>query len=214
MMRTVRLIIADPLPVVAAGLSIWLKDHVRYQVAAHVRTGRELLERLRNDRFDVVIMEVSLPELDGIDTMRAIHRDHPEQIVLAFSDLLEIEYINSMLVEGATGYLHKGCGTEELRYALSEVLSGRRYLSDHAQKVVDRGYAHTSKHPGGEYIGLTAREREIIRMVASEHTNEEIAQALFISVDTVKTHRRQLMTKLNVRNSAGLVRYAVGRRWV
>lgn len=213
-MRTVRLIIADPLPVVAAGIAIWLKDHVRYQLVAHVRTGRELLDRLATEQFDVVIMEVSLPELDGIDTMRAIHKNHPDQVVLAFSDLLEIEYINSMLVEGATGYLHKGCGTEELRYALLEVMAGRRYLSDQAQKVVDRGYAHTTKHPDGEYIGLTAREREIIRMVAQERTNEEIAQALFITVDTVKTHRGQLMTKLNVRNSAGLVRYAVGRRWV
>lgn len=213
-MRTVRLIIADPLAVVAAGLTSWLADHVRYQVVAHVRTGRELIERMNTERFDLVIMEVSLPELDGIDTMRAIRKEFPDQAVLAFSALLEIEYINSMLVEGAMGYLTKTCAPEELRFALSEVIAGNRYLSDDARKVVERGYAHTTKHPDGEYIGLTTREREVIRMVALEHTNEEIAMALFISVDTVKSHRRQLMTKLNVRNSAGLVRYAVGRRWV
>jgi DNA-binding NarL/FixJ family response regulator len=208
------MIVADPLAVVAAGLQHWLQDHPRYHVAAHATTGGALLERLRIEPFDLVIMEVSLPQLDGIDTMRAIRKHHPDQKVLAFSDLLEIEYINSMLVEGAMGYLSKTCGPEELRYALSEVLSNRRYLSDNALKVVERGYAHTTKHPDGEYIGLTQREREIIRMVAQERTNEEIALALFISVDTVKSHRRQLMTKLNVRNSAGLVRYAVGRRWV
>lgn len=213
-MRTVRIIIADPLALIATGLTTWLKDHVRYHVAAHVRSGKELLERLRTEPFDLVIMEVSLPELDGIDTMRAIRKEFPSQVVLAFSDLLEIEYINSMLVEGAMGYLCKDCGPEELRYALLEVLSSNRYLSENARQVVDRGYAHTTKHPDGEYIGLTSREREVIRMIAQEHTNEEIAGSLFISVDTVKSHRRQLMTKLNVRNSAGLVRYAVGRRWV
>ncbi len=213
-MRTVRIAIADPLAIVASGLATWLQDHPRYHVAAHVRSGIELLERLRSDRFDLVIMEVSLPELDGIDTMRVVRKEFPDQVVLAFSDLLEIEYINSMLVEGAMGYLSKSCGPEELRYALLEVLSGRKYLSENASEVVERGYAHTTKHPDGEYIGLTSREREIIRMIAREHTNEEIAGSLFISVDTVKSHRKQLMTKLNVRNGAGLVRYAVGRRWV
>lgn len=213
-MRTVRIIIADPLLVVATGLTTWLQDHGRYHVAAHVRSGKDLLERLKGDRFDVVIMEVSLPEVDGIDAMRAIRKDLPDQVVLAFSDLLEIEYVNSMLVEGAMGYLSKSCGPEELRFALLEILAGRRYLSERAMKAVEAGYAHTTKHPDGEYIGLTQREREIIRMVAREHTNEEIARALFISPETVKSHRRQLMTKLNVRNSAGLVKYAVGRRWV
>lgn len=211
---TVRLIIADPLRIVAEGLRTWLKDHVRYEVATHVRTGPALLEALAAAPYDLVLMEVALPDLDGIDTMRSIRKHFPEQAVLAFSDQLEIEYVNSMLIEGARGYLCKSCGPEELRFALSEVLSGSEYLSEAARMEVAKGYAHTSKHPGGAYIGLTSREREIIRMVAQERTNEEIAHALFISVDTVKSHRRQLMGKLNVRNSAGLVRYAVGRRWV
>lgn len=213
-MRTARLILADPLAIVAEGLRTWLKDHPRYTVADHVRSGPELLDALAKSTYDLVLLEVSLPKMDGIDTMRAIRKSHPEQLVLAFSEMLEIEYVNSMLIEGCAGYLAKSCGPEELRFALSQVLAGDRYLSDAANNAVEKGYAHTSKHPGGAYIGLTTREREIIRMVAMERTNEEIATSLFISVDTVKSHRRQLMTKLNVRNSAGLVRYAVGRRWV
>lgn len=213
-MQAARLIIADPLPIVADGLRTWLKDHPRYVVADQVRSGMELLAALDKASFDLVLMDVSLPEMDGIDTMRAIRKRHPEQRVLAFSDLMEIEYINSMLIEGSVGYLSKSCGPMELRFALAQVLAGDRYLSDAAARAVEQGYAHTSKHPGGAYIGLTSREREIIRMVAQERTNEEIANTLFISVDTVKSHRRQLMTKLNVRNSAGLVRYALGRRWV
>jgi DNA-binding NarL/FixJ family response regulator len=119
-----------------------------------------------------------------------------------------------MLIEGACGYLVKGGPREELLLAINTVMSGKRFLSEAAQRSVDAGYAYTEKRMDGEYIGLTAREREIIRLVAMERTNGEIAAALFISEDTVKTHRKHLMTKLNVRSVAGLVKYAIDRRWV
>ena len=212
-MSATRIIIADPLELIVEGVRSWLRNTPAYKIVGHARTGDELLELLKSTPCDLVFLEVSLPEKDGIDTMRALHHTRPDLHVLAFSTLSEIEYVNSMLIEGASGYLVKGSTREELLTALRTTMDGGRYLSDAAQKSVERGYAFTEKHPDGEYIGLTLRERDIIRMIAQERTNAEIGAVLFITEDTVKSHRKKLMTKLNVRSTAGLVKYALDRRW-
>ncbi len=209
-----RILVADPLELVSDGLRVRLADRDDLHVVAHASTGNRVLELLATDPVDLVLLEVSLPGKDGIDTARAIRKQFPLVRVLAHSSLTEIEYVNSMLIEGACGYLVKGGPREELLLAIQTVMSGKRFLSEAAQRSVDAGYAYTEKRMDGEYIGLTAREREIIRLVALERTNGEIAAALFISEDTVKTHRKHLMTKLNVRSVAGLVKYAIDRRWV
>jgi len=213
-MEPIRVTIAEPLDVVVAGIRSWLGSGSGFTLTGHTRSGPELLELLEHQPCDLVLMEVSLPGMDGIDTMRAVRQAFPGQRVLAFSALTEIEFVNSMLVEGAMGYLTKNATRDEFLHAMREVFIGTCYISPAAKQNVERGYVYTSKDPNGEYVGLTTREREIIRMIAEELTNEEMAQALFISSDTVKSHRKQLMAKLNVRNGAGLVRYAIGRRWV
>jgi len=202
------------LDLVAEGLRKRLADLDDMTVVAHAGTGLRVLELLSRMPIDLVLLEVSLPGMDGIDTMRAIRKEHPSMRVLAHSTLSDIEYVNSMLTEGAGGYLMKGATEQEFQIAVRTVMDGGRYLSEEARCSVEAGYAHTEKRMDGEYIGLTAREREIIRLVALERTNGEIAAQLFISEDTVKTHRKHLMTKLNVRSSAGLVKYAIDRRWV
>ena len=209
-----RILIADPLELVTDGLRVRLAATDDLQVVAHAGTGIEVLEYLRDHAVDLILLEVSLPGMDGIDTMRAVHRQYPAVRVLAHSELTEIEYVNSMLIEGACGYLVKGGTTDELLTAVRCVMQGDRFLSGAARHSVDAGYAYTEKHIDGEYIGLTSREREIIRMIALERTNGEIAAELFLSEDTVKTHRKNLMTKLNVRSVAGLVKYAIDRRWI
>jgi len=213
-MAPARILIADPLELVADGLRARLVSVEELQVVAHAGTGNEVLAYLRDHPVDLILLEVSLPGMDGIDTMRSVRRLHPTVHVLAHSALTEIEYVNSMLIEGSEGYLVKGGTTEELLSAIRSALKGERYLSEAARHSVARGYAYTDKRIDGQYIGLTAREREIIRMIALERTNGEIASALFLSEDTVKTHRKNLMTKLNVRSVAGLVKYAIDRRWI
>lgn len=213
-MGTVRVLVADQLQVVAAGVEAWLQGVAPYRFVGHACTGNELLDRLATEACELLLLEVSLPGMDGIDTMRAIRARFPKVKVLAFSALTDIEYVNSMLIEGAHGYLVKSTDRSELLLALEAVLRNERYLSAVARTSIEKGYAFTEKRMDGEYIGLTLREREIIRMVALERTNGEIAAALFISEDTVKTHRKNLMTKLNVRSVAGLVKYAIDRRWI
>jgi len=209
-----RIVVADPLDLVADGMRQRLAGGGLDAVVLHAATGGEVLTLLAPAQADLLLLEVSLPGMDGINTMRAVKHLHPSLPVLAHSALTDIEYVNSMRIEGAAGYLVKGGDTEELLHAIRTVLSGGHYLSPAAQASVDGGYSFTEKRMDGPYVGLTAREREVIRMIALEHTNGEIAAALFISEDTVKTHRKNLMTKLNVRSVAGLVKYAVDRRWV
>ncbi len=213
-MPTVRIIVADAQELVADGLRYRLAGEPGLKVVAHVGTGKALFEYLKEQVADLVMLDVSLPGMDGIDTARMLRKKHPEVKVLAHSMLVEIEYVNSMLIEGARGYLLKNTPKAELLEAIATVMEGDRYLSDAVRKSMEKGYKFTEKRPDGEYIGLTEREREIIRMIAQEKTNDEIGAALHLSTETVKTHRKNLMTKLNVRSVAGLVKYAVDRCWI
>lgn len=212
-MSPTRIHIAEPLELIVEGIRSWLVGVTDLVIAGHARTGHDLLRMLMVAPADVILLEVSLPGMDGIDAMREVHARFPGQRVIAFSALYDIEYVNSMLVEGAVGYLLKSAPQEEFLHALRTVRDGGSYLSAPARASVEKGYRYTNKQPDGLYIGLTQREREIIRMIALERTNAEIGATLFITEDTVKSHRRKLMTKLNVRGTAGLVRYAIDRRW-
>ena len=212
-MAITRIIVADAQELVADGLRYRLAEERDMRIIAHVGTGKELLDLLKDTAADLVMLDVSLPGMDGIDTARMLRKKHPNVKVLAHSMLDGIEYVNSMLIEGALGYLLKNSTKADLLDAIELVMDGERYLSEAVRKSMEMGYKFTEKRPEGEYIGLTERERQIIRMIAQERTNDEIATALNVSTDTVKTHRKNLMTKLNVRSAAGLVRYAVDRCW-
>lgn len=213
-MRPIRILIADPLDLVADGLRLRLADAKDFHIVGHVRDGRLLFEHLPSLSPDLVLLDVSLPGMDGIDATRRLHKRHPGLRILAHSIRMEIEYVNSMLIEGASGYISKNAPVEELMTAMRKVMKGERYLDSSAAASVAGGYRYTDKHPDGEYIGLTEREREIIRLVAAELTNDEIGAHLHLSTETVKTHRKRLMTKLNVRSAAGLVKYAMDRCWI
>lgn len=206
--------VADQLDLVAAGLRDMFRNDENYEVIGSANNGNDVIAFLETNSVDFVLLDVSLPGKDGIDTMREIYRKNPDQKVIAYSLLKEIEYINSMLIEGARGYIVKEASLEELHEAFEAVSDGEQYLSEQARKSVEKGYQYTDKHMEGDYIGLKDREREVIVCIAKEMTNKEISEKLFISVETVRTHRKNLMNKLNVKSAAGLVKYAVDRRWV
>lgn len=212
--QPIRIVVADAQELVADGLREHLTSESGISIVGHARSGKALLELLSSIKTDLVLMDISMPEMDGIDTARKLRGSYPGIKVIAHSALTDIEYVNSMLIEGARGYLVKGCTDRELIDAVELVMNGGRYICQAARESVAKGYAHTDKRIDGEYLGLTQREREVIRLIALERTNEEIAAELFVSVDTIKTHRKRLMAKLNVRSTAGIVRYAVDRCWV
>jgi DNA-binding NarL/FixJ family response regulator len=213
MAKKIRILVVDQLELVASGLTELFRNS-NIEVAGYAQGGHEVLAWLEENKADVILLDVSLPKMDGIDTTRAVCEKYPEQKLLAHSLLNEIEYINSMLIEGASGYILKGAELTEFELAIATVLNDEQYISPAAVKVVDLGYAYTNKNIDGDYIGLSSRERDIIKFIASEKTNQEMAELLFLSVETIRTHRKSLMTKLNVKSAAGLVKYAVDRRWV
>jgi len=214
-MKNTRIIVADSYKLIAEGLRSVLADEVGLDIVGFAKGGEELLKILRNDKMvDLVIMEISMPELDGIDTMRAIKKEFPHIKVLTYSALNEIEYINSMRIEGAHGYILKNDDDHELISAIKSIVNGNTYFSPSVKESIKSGYSNTTKGLKGEYIGLKKREREVIILIAQERTNEEIADELSLSAETIKTHRKKLMVKLNVRSAAGLVKYAMDRGWV
>lgn len=210
----VRIVVVDAQDLVADGLRLRLADQPMLRIQAHVHNGKDLLQLLNDTPVDLVLMDVSLPGMDGIDTVRALRKRDQAVRILAHSALVEIEYVNSMLIEGANGYLVKGGPREELLDAIDVTMDGGRYISPAARDSVAKGYAHCDKRVDGEYLGLSQREREIIVLIAKERSNDEIGVALHISTETVKTHRKHLMAKLDVRSAAGLVRYARDRCWI
>lgn len=214
-MKCARIIVADSSKLIAEGLRSILANEQGLDIVGFAMGGNELIKILRKDELvDLVIMDITMPELDGIDTMRMISDMFPNIKVLAYSNLTEIEYINSMRIEGAKGYVLKNDDDEEVISAIYSIIDGNNYFSPKVKESITKGYAHTSKDLKGDYVGLKKRERQIITLIAQERTNEEIADELFISAATVKTHRKKLMVKLNVRSAAGLVKYAIDRGWV
>lgn len=210
----VRIVVADAQDLVADGLRYRLAQHPTLRIEGHASNGKDLLELLQHTAADLVLLEVSLPGMDGIDTVRLLRKRDRGLRILAHSALVEIEYVNSMLIEGANGYLVKGGTEQELLEAIELVMDGGRYISPAARESVAKGYAHCDKRMDGEYLGLSPREREIIVLIAQERSNDEIGATLHISTETVKTHRKNVMAKLNVRSVAGLVKYARDRCWI
>lgn len=213
-MERTKVAIAEGSTLAAEGLKGLMAQRDDMELVAMAIGGKSLLDQMQGQEVDLVVLEVTMPEMDGIDTTRTLKKRFPGIRIVAYSALNSIEYINSMRIEGARGYVLKEHDDHSLFEAIRLVMGGHEYLSPEARTTVEKGYDHTFKDLRGAYVGLTEREREIITMVAKEKTNGEIAEELFLSLDTVKTHRKNLMTKLNVRNVAGLVRYAVDRGWV
>lgn len=212
--RPTTILVADRLELVCTGLRELFNSDPDYEVVASANSGLQVLEYLHSNSVDIVLLDVSLPGKDGIDTVREAHVKYPDQILIGHSLLPDIEYVNSILLEGGSGYILKGADIEEFRLAFETITSGGEYVSEAAHKEREKGYSYTDKTFDGEYMGLKAREREIIKCIAREMTNKEIADELCLSIETIRSYRKSLMAKLNVKTAAGLVKYAIDRCWV
>ena len=211
-MKKIRILLVDDHPVIRYGLVTLLDDEDAFEVIGEAENGRQALELLKTNRADVVIMDIKMPEMNGIETMEAIHKEYPNVKVLALSMYDEQEYISRMLKAGAKGYILKNSSQDEVIKAVKTINDGNNYFSSKVSSVMLSQYLaeQTGEKEGGStFIPLTNREKQIIRMIAEEMTNAEIAEQLNISKRTVDTHRRNLIKKLDVKNTAGLVKYAI-----
>jgi DNA-binding NarL/FixJ family response regulator len=215
-MKPIRVILADDHALVRAGFHALLASLEGIVVVAEAADGRQALQLVEANRPDVVLMDISMPELNGLDAVEKITRDFPQVRVIILSMHANEEYVLQALRAGAAGYLLKDAGIAELELAVRAVGRGETYLSPPVSRSVIDDYlrrlsspAEAGGLPPGPEAKLTPRQREVLQLIAEGRTTQEIAKRLNLGVKTVETHRAQLMERLDIHEVAGLVRYAI-----
>ena len=205
-----RVIVADDHTIVRHGLMNLLQRDEEFEIVAEAENGQATVELARKLLPDIVVMDVGMPDLNGIDATQQIIRDNSRVKVLALSMHSGKKFVMAMLKAGASGYLLKDCALEELTGALRTIVEGKTYLSPSITEVVIQNYVHPT--PGDDqsaFSVLSQREREVLQLMSEGNTTKQIAMQLHISPKTVEGHRLRLMTKLDIDNVAQLTKYAI-----
>jgi len=207
---SIRVVLADDHHIVREGLTALLAKEDDIELVGEAASGRDALALAEQLRPDVVVMDVAMPDMNGMEATRRITEVAPGVGVLALSMHADKRFVRRMLLAGAAGYLRKGCTFEELVRAIRAVAGGQTYLSPEIARTVTKDYVRRlAKNNAQRTNSLTAREREVLQMLAEGNTPKQIAARLNLSVKTVSTHRRHIMEKTGVRSLAELVKYAL-----
>ena len=211
-----RVILADDHVLVRRGLKLILEEHSNLEIAAEVGDGLELLNVLQKINPDLVILDVSMPNLRGIEAIPEIRRVRPNAKVLMLTMHKEEDYLYQAISAGANGYLLKEDAERELFSAIENIKNGKIYISP---GLADQSMQNWARMRRGEddsqhVESLTVREREILKLIAEGKSNKEIGDLLFISVRTVERHRANMMSKLSIRKTAELVQYALRKHFI
>lgn len=212
-MKNISVLIAEDHAIVREGLCMLLKKEEGIEVIAQAEDGREAVKLAAKLQPDVIVMDIAMPHLNGIEATRQIMQARPDARVLILSAHSDDAYVETIMGLGASGYLIKQIASQVLPEAIRRVHQGKKCLSPtiadrrrhHRQRAHDRGELHTSK----EAPVLTSREVEVLQLIAEGRANKESAQELHISVKTIEKHRQSLMDKLNIHDTAGLTRHAI-----
>lgn len=206
----IKIIIADDHTIFREGIVSILEDESDIIVLAQAVNGLELLDQLEELSPDLILMDISMKELNGIEASIQIKEKYPTIKILILSMHNEIDYILKVIEVGVDGYILKESGSQELLQAIRSIVAGKSFQSQEISAIIVQ---HLQKKKEQELkkagIPLTRREKEVLQLIAEEYSNPEIAENLFISIRTVDTHRRNLIEKLGVKNTAGLVKYAI-----
>lgn len=201
----IKVFIIDDHPMVVAGLNSLLGQLENIEVAGAVSNAFDAIPFLKKNKIEVILLDINLPDISGIELCKKIHLEFPEIKILGISTFSERSYISRMIENGASGYLIKSASAEEIAEAIDTVLHNKMYLSislEHLTKPL-------SISSSDNLPALTKREKEILQLISEGLTNNQIAEKLFISPLTVDSHRKNLLTKLNVNNTASLIKLAV-----
>jgi DNA-binding NarL/FixJ family response regulator len=202
-------LIADDHGLVRAGIRALLEKHSNIEVVDEACNGREALALTAQHRPDVVLMDISMPELNGLEVVRQLERDFPRVRCIILSMHADEEHVWQALKAGAAGYLIKGASLAELELAITSVAQGETYLSPGVSGPVIKEYVRRTSHQGDSPDSLTARQREILQMIAEGKTTKQMALILGVSVKTIESHRAQLMKRVGVQDIASLVKHAL-----
>jgi DNA-binding NarL/FixJ family response regulator len=207
----IRVLIVEDHALFRQGVEALMQGAKDMDVVGQAENGRDALRLVAECSPDVVLMDISMPELNGLEATARIVRDYPHVKVLMLSMYKYEEYVLQALRAGAVGYLLKDADTSELEFAIRSVASGKTYLSPSISGVVIGDYVQRSDNEaaGGPLGKLTTRQREILQLIAEGNTTTDMGKILNISPKTMETHRKQLMDNLGIHDIAGLVRYAI-----
>ena len=205
---SIRLLLADDHRIFSDSLSLLLTGFEGVEVVGQVNDGKQVLAFLEDYPIDIVLSDLHMPYMNGVELILQIRRRFPTVRVLVLTMAEDRAHIREALQAGAAGYLLKSVGKDELAKALFTIAAGQPYISDRALQELYR-----QPEPADEGINLwaalTKREIDVIKLIAQEHNSNQIAEKLFISLNTVETHRKNLFKKLNVKNSLGLIKFAL-----
>ncbi len=209
-MNKIRLAIIDDHAVVLDGLKAMLNAFENLEVIYTTQSGQALLEYFQTDVPDVLLMDIQMPEINGIDLCKQVLQQHDDIKIIAFSSFDDSNYVKQIFRSGAKGYLLKNSDKHTIVNAIETVMLGDEYMDDTIKKILLQE-SITGQRRSIFEIPLTKREKEIVKLVAEGLSSQEIADKLFISLRTVETHRLNINQKLDVKNTAGLVKEAMKR---
>jgi DNA-binding NarL/FixJ family response regulator len=205
------ILLAEDHVLVRSGVRSLLERSGHHQVIAEATDGREAVELAQKFLPDLVLMDVAMPNLNGIEATRQIRDVSPNTRILMLSMHGEHQYVYQALRAGASGYILKDAAFTELETAIKTVLAGKTHLNNSLSESVISDYVERAqgKESSSELDRLTSREREVLQLLAEGNSSAEIARSLFLSVRTIETHRQRIMAKINIHTIAGLTRFAI-----
>jgi DNA-binding NarL/FixJ family response regulator len=213
-MKKIQILLVDDHNMVRQGLRVLLEAEQDIEIVGEAETGRQAVQMVKNLRPDVIVMDVAMPNLNGLEATRQIMKEAPGSKVLVLSSYSDDEYVHQLTEAGASGYLLKQTASADLIKAVRETSKGNAFFSPAVSKRLLDRYRETFLN--GAPIKkrtdlLTTREAEVLQLIAEGKPNKQIASDLCISIKTVEKHRQQVMNKLNIHDIAGLTRYAISK---
>lgn len=207
-MNKIKILIADDHTILRDGIVSLLQTEPEFAVTGTAGNGYEVMELIQKNEYDVCLLDINMPGLDGIETAKLIKEKKPGIKIIMLTTYNDGEIISEMVNIGVAGYLLKNSDKGELIEAISKVMKGRHYFSEEVENIIFQGL---TQHKSSDVVMLTERELEVMNLLAKEYTNDKIAAALHISYRTVETHRKNIMQKTKAHNLAGLLKYAYSK---
>ncbi|HSB66990.1 MAG TPA: response regulator transcription factor [Anaerolineales bacterium] len=208
--QIIHVMLVDDHNVVRSGLATFLRAYDDLKLVAEAKNGKEAVRLCREMRPDVILMDLMMPEMDGITATKAILAEYPEIKIIAMTSFEDEKLVQGVLAVGAISYLIKNVTSDELAKAIRDAASGRSTLSPEAARVLVQATRPTA-HPG---FDLTEREREVLQLVVNGHSNQQIAEKLVVSLATVKAHISSILSKLQVSSRTEAIAYAIKHKLV